>query len=98
MNVQTPLNRFRIIANLEGVSYLLFAVTMPLKYMYQITGPNFVVGMAHGILFMLYIAFGLRNAFYYDWKFRFSVLVFIASLVPFGTFYLDAKYLKKQAA
>lgn len=94
----TQLGRFRLIAILEGISYLLFAVTMPLKYLYQITEPNFFVGLAHGILFMLYIALGLRNAFYYEWSFKFSVLVFLASLIPFGTFYLDAKYLSKQQA
>ncbi len=86
---------FRYIAILEGISYLLFALTMPLKYVYGILEPNYFVGMAHGLLFLLYCALGLRCAIHYKWTFGFSVMVFLASLVPFGTFYLEAKYLKE---
>lgn len=98
MKLDNPLNQFRLIALMEGVSFLLFAITMPLKYGFGITEPNFFVGLIHGLLFMLYIVLGLRSAFYYEWKFGFSLGVFVASLVPFGTFYLDAKYLKKMFA
>jgi integral membrane protein len=89
---------FRYIAILEGISYLLFGLTMPLKYVYEILTPNYFVGMAHGILFMLYCGIGLSCAIHYKWKFGFSVMVFLASLVPFGTFYLEAKYLKDKEA
>lgn len=92
------LKAFRYIAILEGISYLLFGLTMPLKYVYEILTPNYFVGMAHGILFMLYCGVGLSCAIHYKWKFGFSVMVFLASLVPFGTFYLEAKYLKNQEA
>lgn len=91
----TLFSTFRSVAIFEGISYLLFAVTMPLKYGYDILEPNYYVGMAHGILFMLYCFLGLASAIHYKWKVGFSVWVFIASLVPFGTFYLHAKYLKK---
>ena len=91
----TLFTAFRFIAILEGFSYLLFAVTMPLKYGYDILEPNFYVGMAHGGLFIFYCGLGLASAIQYKWKFGFSVGVFFASLIPFGTFYLDAKYLKK---
>ena len=90
------LKTFRFIALAEGISYLLFAITMPLKYVYGITEPNFFVGLAHGILFMLYVAFWLRCTFFYRWQLGFSALVFVASLVPFGTFFIDARYLSKQ--
>ncbi|MCF8464288.1 MAG: DUF3817 domain-containing protein [Flavobacteriales bacterium] len=90
----TLLRIFRYAAVLEGISYLLFAVTMPLKYIYDIAEPNYIVGMAHGMLFMLYCLLGLSSAIKYKWEFGFSVMVFLASLVPFATFYLEAKYLK----
>ncbi|MCF8277793.1 MAG: DUF3817 domain-containing protein [Flavobacteriales bacterium] len=93
----TLLSAFRILAILEGISYLLFGITMPLKYVYQILEPNYYVGMAHGFLFMSYCVLGLSAAIHYKWKFGFSFMVFAASLVPFGTFYLDAKYLKYKA-
>ena len=68
---------------------------MPLKYVFGILEPNLYVGFAHGFLFMFYCLAGLAAAIHYKWKFVFSVMVFLASLVPFGTFYLEAKYLKK---
>ncbi|MGB0917458.1 MAG: DUF3817 domain-containing protein [Flavobacteriales bacterium] len=91
----TLLKAFRYLAILEGISYLLLFVTMPLKYVLDMPEPNYFVGMAHGMLFMAYCVLGFACAIYYKWKFGFSIMVFLASLVPFGTFYLDAKYLKK---
>ncbi|MEC8628042.1 MAG: DUF3817 domain-containing protein [Bacteroidota bacterium] len=90
----TLLKAFRYIAILEGISFLLLGITMPLKYLYDIPEPNFYIGMAHGLLFLLYCAAGLSSAIQYQWKISFSVMVFLASLIPFGTFYLEAKYLK----
>jgi len=91
----TLLKAFRYIAILEGISFLLLGITMPLKYLYDIPEPNFYIGMAHGLLFLLYCATGLSSAIQYQWKISFSVMVFLASLIPFGTFYLEAKYLKE---
>jgi len=84
---------FRKIAVLEGVSYLLFAITMPLKYLLEIPEPNFVVGIIHGLLFITYCGIGLWCAIKYKWSFGFSTWVFFASLIPFGTFYLERKHL-----
>jgi len=86
---------FRKIALLEGISYVLFGITMPLKYGYDILEPNFYVGMAHGVLFMVYCFGGLTCAIKFRWSFLFSVGVFVASLIPFGTFYLEWKYLRQ---
>jgi len=89
------LKTFRLIAFAEGISYLLFAVTMPLKYVYDITTPNLVVGMAHGILFVLYGLLWLRCTIVLRWKAVFSIQVLLASLIPFGTFYIESRYLSK---
>ena len=85
---------FRKVALLEGISYLLFGITMPLKYMYQVLEPNLYVGMAHGVLFMAYCFIGLTCAIKMKWSFGFSFLVFIVSLLPFGTFWLETNHLK----
>jgi integral membrane protein len=98
MNVKTPFGIFRIIALLEGISYLLFAITMPFKYAYGIAGPNYIIGMLHGLLFMAYCFLGLYLAIRFKWKFGFAVLVFVASFIPFGTFFMEARYFKKMAA
>lgn len=88
---QTWLGKLRIIAFLEGCSYLLFAFTMPLKYVYHIPGPNKVIGMAHGLLFVLYILLVIKVALQDKWPVMKILLAFLASIIPFGTFYADKR-------
>lgn len=94
MEMKTPLGRLRILALLEGISYLLFGITMPLKYMMGILEPNFYVGMIHGWLFVLYVLIAFQNIYLHDWSKRQSFWVLVASLIPLGTFYADHKILK----
>lgn len=89
------MNTFRKIAILEGISYLLLFITMPLKYWLEMPTPNYIVGMLHGILFIIYIVFALVLARHKNWKWDFTLLVLLASLLPFATFYLERKYLRK---
>lgn len=96
MNWKTALGRLRILAILEGISYLLFAITMPLKYGLNIPQPNFFVGMAHGWLFILYIVLCIQNIYLYRWKSTVAFLALAASLIPFGTFVADARISRKQ--
>lgn len=93
--LKSSLGRFRIVAFLEGCSYLAFALTMPLKYSFAIPQPNFVVGMFHGVLFILYVFLALQLAFLQKWPLLKTFWVLLASLIPFGTFYMDAKLLRK---
>ena len=85
---------FRIVAFLEGVSYILL-MTFGLYFKYQLNDDTYVklLGMPHGILFVLYIvlAFLLRKK--EDWNFIEFAIILFASLIPFGTFYIDRKYL-----
>ena len=87
-------NIFRIVALLEGVSYILL-ITFGLYYKYQLNNDIYVklLGMPHGILFILYIvlAFLLRKQ--ENWNFIEFAIILFASLIPFGTFYIDKKYL-----
>ena len=90
------LKLFRITAILEGISYLLiFGLTMPLKYWAEIGGPNKVVGMVHGILFILFVILAGIVCWEKKWSIKRFLIFFIASLLPFGTFYADKKYLKQ---
>ena len=86
---------FRIVALLEGVSYiLLLFIATPIKYMAN--DPQYVkmLGMPHGILFIAYVAmaFMLKND--YKWNNRTFMVVLLASIIPFGTFYVEKKFLK----
>tara|TARA_R110002049_G_scaffold104351_3_gene250810 strand:+ start:4855 stop:5151 length:297 start_codon:yes stop_codon:yes gene_type:complete len=86
---------FRIVAFLEGVSYiLLLFIATPIKYLAG--NPEYVklLGMPHGLLFMGYIilAFMLKKDM--NWTNKTFGFVLLASITPFGTFYIDRKYLK----
>ena len=85
----------RITAWSEGISYLLFGISMPLKYGFDILEPNYVIGMAHGGLFIVYNLLVLGYAIRSKWNIKQVILLCFLSLVPFGTFYGDYKYLKK---
>ncbi|WP_267739723.1 DUF3817 domain-containing protein [Myroides injenensis] len=90
------LKLFKIIAFLEGVSLLvLLFIAMPLKYI--LDKPEMVskVGMAHGILFIAYIVFATVIKSDEKWSMKTYLLVCLASVVPFGTFVVEAKLLKK---
>lgn len=86
---KTALGRLRIVAFIEGCSYLLLGFTMILKYKFAMPQPNYVVGLAHGILFVLYIVLLLQVSLIHRWSILKMLMAFLASLVPFGTFYAD---------
>ncbi len=88
---KTVLGRLRIVAFMEGCSYLLLGFTMVLKYKFSMPLPNYIVGSAHGFLFVLYIILLLQVAFLHRWNLLKMFFAFVASLVPFGTFYADKK-------
>ncbi|MCF2488503.1 DUF3817 domain-containing protein [Dyadobacter sp. CY347] len=93
--VKSALGRLRIIAFLEGISYLvLLGIAMPLKYLAGLPQAVRIVGMAHGVLFVLFVVLLVQVATERSWSFKKSLLAFISSLVPFGTFYADAKWFR----
>ncbi|WP_345190207.1 DUF3817 domain-containing protein [Algibacter agarivorans] len=89
------LNIFRIVAFLEGLSYiLLLFIATPIKYM---TGnPEYVklLGMPHGMLFILYIVLAFLIKRDMKWTNNTFLFVLLASIIPFGTFYVERKLLK----
>ena len=94
--LKTPLGRLRITAFLEGCSFLALGITMILKYKFAMPLPNYIVGMFHGLLFILYIFLVLQVAYLKKWKILTIFWAFVASLVPFGTFYADKKIFRDQ--
>ncbi|WP_343636168.1 DUF3817 domain-containing protein [Fluviicola sp.] len=94
MNFKSALGALRIVGILEGISFLSFLVTMPLKYMMDITAPNKIVGMAHGVLFIAYIFLVFWASTETKWDTKTKFWAYVASLLPFGTFVADAKIFK----
>lgn len=79
---------FRIINTIEGYSYLiLLFIAMPMKYLMDIAIATKIVGSIHGflfILFMVLLVLAWKDA---KWSIKESAIFFIASLIPFGTFF-----------
>ena len=96
--MKSNLGQLRVIGFLEGISFLiLLLIAMPLKYFWGMPMAVKVVGMAHGVLFILYIVYCLIVHFQQKWSFGNLVLVILASFVPLGTFIADAKVFSKGA-
>ena len=86
----SALGRLRLIGFAEGTSFLLILfITMPLRYWAHIREPNLYVGFAHGILFVLYMLVLIQVTIERGWTWKDFALGFVASLIPFGTFYAD---------
>lgn len=86
---------FRVISYLEGISYiLLLFIAVPIKY--YANDPSLVklLGMPHGLLFVAYVTLSLVSSKKYRWNSKKTLVVLISSVIPFGTFYVDYKYLK----
>lgn len=87
---------FRVSGWLEGGSYLLLLlVAMPLKYVWDMPAAVSVVGMAHGVLFLLYCGLALLLVRAHGWSLRKLLYAWIAALLPFGPFVFDARFLHR---
>ena len=94
--LNTGLGRLRIIAFLEGLSFLvLMGIAMPMKYIWEYEHATQDVGMAHGLLFIAYVIaiFILRKKM--NWSWPMMGMLFLASILPFGTFVAEYKVFKK---
>jgi integral membrane protein len=88
-------NTFRIISFLEGVSYLLLLfVAVPIKYFQGDVSYVKMLGMPHGILFMLYLVVAILLKKEMNWNTKNLGIILLASILPLGTFYVDKKYLR----
>jgi integral membrane protein len=97
--LKTTLGRLRFIGFWEAVSFLvLLLVAMPLKYLADWPHAVRVVGMAHGILFMLYVWAAIQATLERNWAWKKTAVVLAASLLPAGPFVVDAKVLRDEAA
>lgn len=89
-------NIFRVISVLEGVSYLLLLfIATPIKHFQGDESYVKMLGMPHGILFMLYIIIAIMLKKEMNWSNKTLGIVLLCSILPFGTFYMDKKYLQK---
>ena len=91
------LKTFKIIAVLEGISYIvLFSNMLFIK-------PNdfvlyhkllYPIGMSHGVLFIGYVMLAVLLKKSQNWNFLTLGIILLASLLPFATFFIEKRYLK----
>lgn len=94
--ITDPLQRFRTIALIEGLSFLLLLfVSMPMKYYLGFAGFSWWVGAIHGGLFVVYIILAIEILIRRRINFLQFLRVIIASIIPFGTFF-NERMLKAQ--
>ncbi len=85
---------FKIISVLEALSFLiLLGIAMPLKYFADTPEPVSVIGMAHGVLFIMYILGAFMMKTKLNWSLQTLLIVILCSVLPFGPFYAEKKYL-----
>tara|TARA_R110002124_G_scaffold138576_6_gene302203 strand:+ start:151374 stop:151652 length:279 start_codon:yes stop_codon:yes gene_type:complete len=85
---------FKVISTLEALSFLvLLGIAMPLKYIWHKPEMVEIVGMAHGVLFLLYIAGAVYISQKLNWSTKMLIIAVLCSVIPFGPFYVERKFL-----
>jgi integral membrane protein len=93
------LKLFKIVALLEGISYLLLFGNMLI-----LKGSNpelyktflFPIGMTHGILFIAYIILAIMLKIELNWSAKKFAFIVLGSIIPLGAFYVEKKYLNAE--
>jgi len=94
--LKTAFSRFRLISIVEGLSFLILVfIAMPLKYLADNPYPVKIVGMGHGILFILFCMALFHVMVKCKWNIGLVFKLFVYSLFPFG-FILIEKSIKNQ--
>ena len=83
---------FRLISYLEGVSYVLLLLATAIKYFLCNEYWVQILGMPHGILFLIYVFIAIFLGFKFNWERRKLAIILFASVIPLGTIYVDFKY------
>lgn len=92
-----PLKLFRTVSLIEGVSWLLLLfIAMPLKYGFGRPEAVAILGRAHGALFVAFVLSLSWLATAGTWGLSQLTRAFVASLVPFGAFWLEWRLRKEE--
>ena len=97
--LHTTLGRLRLVGLAEGISFLvLLGIAMPLKYLAGWPAAVRVVGMLHGVLFVLFVLAVFEAIGSLRWTAKQVAVALLASLLPFGTLVLDRRLRRQQAS
>jgi integral membrane protein len=89
--------KFRLVAMIEAVSYLLLLSASILHRGFD--GPDLVkvMGPIHGMLFLAYVMLTLLVREEQGWSVGQTLIVIVASALPFGAFVVNAKMVRDPA-
>jgi integral membrane protein len=95
MSIDPIARRFRSWAIVEGWSYIvLLFVAMPLKYVADQAWAVTAVGWVHGALFIGYWITAIPLFTKLKWDIERIIGLGLASILPFGTFVMERKWLR----
>ena len=92
MDIKTAssLHRLRLVSAPEAVSFLLLLVCSVLKRTTDFDAVP-VMGMVHGVLFILYVSSGRTPGGRAKWHLKTAALYFVLSVLPTGGFFAERK-------
>jgi len=77
---------------------VLLGIAMPLKYLADLPMAVTIVGGLHGLLFVSFIILAYIVKEETKKSFGWMGKAFLASIIPFGTFYMDKQWKQEAAA
>lgn len=90
--INNVLTRFRAISAIEGLSFLLLVfIAMPIKYIGENPYPVKILGMMHGVLFIIFMISLFETKIRKSWDTGMVFQLFVLSLIPFGAFFIERK-------
>lgn len=90
--INDVLTRFRAISAIEGLSFLLLVfIAMPIKYIGENPYPVKILGMMHGVLFIIFMISLFETKIRKSWDTGMVFQLFVLSLIPFGAFFIERK-------
>jgi len=94
MKTTDLLKYFRTVAIIEGFSWIALILAMILKYGFSILQPIKITGWFHGLFFMIYCGLLLLLFLKSRFNFKDTLILLIASFLPFGTFWAEKRFLR----
>jgi integral membrane protein len=90
--INKNVKKFGLINTIEGYSYIILVfIAMPMKYLFEIPLAVKIAGMLHGVLFIIFCLLLAKAWQEAKWPFKENIIFFVASLIPFGTFFTKSK-------
>lgn len=87
---------FRKFGYIEAISLLvLLCIAMPLKYIFGMPQAVSIVGMIHGVLFIMYVFLGALMRQKLGWSYATLAFACIIASVPFGPFIFERQMFSK---